>query len=274
MRRFSITVLVLAALAAMLPAGLRPAMAADSILSDVLHRGSVRIAVNTGNEPRQFADENGNLVGYDIDIANELAKQLGVTAEFIRTDVAGRVAMLQSHKADITIATFTPTLDRLKTVSFTDPYTTDVLTLMTRSDRKDLSALADFDKPTIKIALGRGSTAAKALAKYVPKATIVELPGLADIVQAIDAGQVDATCSNDGLVNWTVKKSGGKYRAAAALGAPEDDSLGLPQGDFVWWMWLNQFVHQINEDGTNHTLWVKWFGTEPPAFVKPPPKAP
>jgi len=147
--------------------------------------------------------------------------------------------------------------------------------LMTRGDRKDAEKLASFDKPEIKIALGRGSTAAKALAKYVPKATIVELPGLADIVQAIDAGQVDATCSNDGLVAWTVKKSGGKYRAVTeTLGEPEDDSIGLPQGDFVWWMWLNQFVRQINEDGTNHTLWVKWFGTQPPSFVKAPPKGP
>lgn len=274
MRRISTIVLVLGAIAAGWLSSSFPALAADSILSDVLHRGSVRIAVTTGNEPRQFVDENGNLQGYDIDIANELAKQLGVKVEFIRTDVAGRVAMLQSHKADVTVATFTPTLDRLKTVAFTDAYTTDVLTLMTRSDRKDLAALADFDKPAIKIALGRGSTAAKALAKYVPKATIVELPGLADIVQAIDAGQVDATCSNDGLVSWTVKKSGGKYRVAVALGAPEDDSIGLPQGDFVWWMWLNQFVHQINEDGTNYRLWVQWFGTDPPSFVKPPPKTP
>jgi hypothetical protein len=38
-------------------------------------------------------------------------------------------------------------------------------------------------------------------------------------------------------------------------------------------MWLNHFVQQINEDGTNHTLWVKWFWTEPRPFVKPPPKS-
>ena len=275
MRRFSLTMLLVALLGLGFAIGARPAAAADSILSDVLRRGTVRIAVNTGNEPRQFADENGSLQGYDIDIAGELAKQLGVTIDFIRTDVAGRVAMLQSHKADLTIATFTPTLDRLKTVAFTDPYTTDVLTLMTRTDRKDLASLKDFDKPEVKIALGRGSTAAKALAQYVPRATIVELPGLADIVQAIDAGQVDATCSNDGLVNWTVKRSNGKYRAAAALGEAEDDSIGLPQGDFVWWMWLNHVVHQINADGSNYTLWAKWFGdSPPPPFVKPPPKTP
>jgi ABC-type amino acid transport substrate-binding protein len=276
MRRFSVRALgflLLVGIAGWLAAA---AQAAETgILQEVLRRGTVRIAVNTGNEPRQFVDEKGELQGYDIDIANHMAKQLGVTAEFIRTDVAGRVAMLQSRKADVTIATFTPNLERLKTVGFTDPYTTDVLTLMTRADRKELGSLKDFDKPEVKIALGRGSTAAKALAKYIPKATIVEFPGLADIISAIDAGQVDATCSNDGLVNWTVKKSGGKYRAAAELGAPEDDSIGLPQGDFVWWMWLNHFVHEINEDGTNYTLWHKWFGdVAAPPFVKEPPKSP
>jgi len=40
-------------------------------------------------------------------------------------------------------------------------------------------------------------------------------------------------------------------------------------------MWLNHFVHQINTDGTNYTLWAKWFGdSPPPPFVKPPPKTP
>ncbi len=219
MRRLSTILVVFGAAAAGWLSSALPALAADSILSDVLHRGSVRIAVTTGNEPRQFVDENGNLQGYDIDIANEFAKQLGVTAEFIRTDVAGRVAMLQSHKADITIATFTPTLDRLKTVAFTDPYTTDVLTLMTRADRKDLAA----HRP---ISTSRRSRSRWAAARPPPRhwrntsrrRRSSSLPGLADIIQAIDAGQVDATCSNDGLVNWTVKKSGGKYRAAAALG--------------------------------------------------------
>ena len=131
MRRFSVRnlgFLLLIGVAGWLAAA---AQAAEtSILQEVLRRGTVRIAVNTGNEPRQFVDEKGELQGYDIDIANHMAKQLGVTAEFIRTDVAGRVAMLQSRKADVTIATFTPNLERLKTVGFTDPYTTDVLTLM------------------------------------------------------------------------------------------------------------------------------------------------
>ena len=262
--QLSVGILALILAIAALPVGDRGADAADSILTDVLRRGTVRIAISTGNPPTRFEDENGNLQGYDIDIANYLAKQLGVTIEYIRTDTAGRVAMLQTKKVDITVASFTPNLERLKSVGFTDPYLTDVLTLMSRTDRKDLASLDDFNKLEIKVAIPRGSTAAKALATYVPKATIVEFSGNADTLSAIDAGQVDAICAGDALVNWTVKKSGGKYRNAASLGPPEDDAIGFPQGDFVWWLWLNRFVREINEDGTNYTLWVKWFGDVPP----------
>jgi ABC-type amino acid transport substrate-binding protein len=274
MRRPSVGVVLVMLAIAMLSVGDRAAHAADSILTDVLRRGTVRIAITTGAPPTRFEDENGNLQGYDIDIATLLAKQLGVTIEYIKTDTAGRVAMLQTKKADITVASFTPNLERLKSVGFTDPYLTDVLTLMSRTDRKDLGSLDDFNKPEIKVAIARGSTAAKALAKYTPKATVVEFSGTADTLNAIDAGQVDAICSGDALVNWTVKNSGRKYRNAASLGPPEDDAIGFPQGDFVWWLWLNRFVREINEDGTNYTLWIKWFGdTPPPPFVKPPPKS-
>jgi polar amino acid transport system substrate-binding protein len=265
--------LLVGVLALMLAVG-RVAHAADSILTDVLRRGTVRIAVSLGAPPTRFEDENGNLQGYDIDIANLLAKDLGVTIEWIKTDTAGRVAMLQTKKADITIAAFTPNLERLKSIGFTDPYLTDVLSLLSRTDRKDLATLADFNRPEVKIAIPRGSTAAKAIATFAPKAAIVEFSGNADTIAALDAGQVDAMCSGDALVNWTAKNSEGKYRNAAALGPPEDDAIGFPQGDFVWWLWLNRFVREVNEDGTNYTLWVKWFGDAPmPSFIKPPPKS-
>jgi polar amino acid transport system substrate-binding protein len=274
MRRLFVGVLALMLATAALVAGARAAVAADSILTEVLRRGTVRIATSLGAPPTRFEDENGNLQGYDIDIANLLAKDLGVTIDWIKTDTAGRVAMLQTKKADITIAAFTPNLERLKSIGFTDPYLTDVLSLLSRADRKDLGSIADFNKPEVRIAIPRGSTAAKAIATYVPKATIVEFSGNADTIAALDADQVEAMCSGDALVNYTAKNSGGKYRNAGALGPPEDDAIGFPQGDFVWWLWLNRFVREINEDGTNYTLWVKWFGDAPmPSFIKPPPKS-
>src|SRR5262249_19584439 len=123
---------------AALPTGDRTAHAADSILTEILRRGTVRIALAVVVPPLRFEDENGNLQGYEIDIANRLAKDLGVTIDWIKTNAVGRVAVLQTKQADIAISSFTPTLERLKTIGFTDPYSTAVLSLLSRTDRKDL----------------------------------------------------------------------------------------------------------------------------------------
>src|SRR5215468_1578171 len=193
---------------------------------------------------------------------------------WIKTNAAGRVAMLQTKKADITISSFTPNLERLKTIGFTDPYSTAVLSLLSRTDRKDLGSVADFNRPEVKFAIPRGSTVAKAIATYTPKATVVEFSGFADMIAALYAGQADAMAIPEAMVNWTAKNSGGKYHNAGALGPPEAAAIGFPQGDFVWWMWLNRFVREINEDGTNYTLRIKWLGDAPmPPFIKPPPKS-
>jgi len=98
MKRLSIGILTLMLAIPASPVGDRTAHAADSILTNVLHRGTVRIAITTGAPPTRFEDENGTLQGCDVDIANLLAKQLGVTIDYIKTDTAGRVAMLQTKK--------------------------------------------------------------------------------------------------------------------------------------------------------------------------------
>jgi polar amino acid transport system substrate-binding protein len=274
MRRLLRCGLALVLVMAALPTGDRTAHAADSILTEILRRGTVRIATAVSTRPLRFEDENGNLQGYDIDIANRLAKDLGVTIDWIKTNSVGRVAMLETKQADITIASFTPNLERLKTIGFTDPYSTAVLSLLSRTDRKDLGSVADFNRPEVKFAIPRGTTMAKAVATYTPKATVVEFSGFADMIAALYAGQADAMLIPEAMVNWIEKSSGGKYHNAGALGPPEDDAIGFPQGDFVWWLWLNRFVREINEDGTNYTLRIKWFGDAPmPAFIKPPPKS-
>src|SRR5215472_2691829 len=84
MRRLLRCGLALVLVMAALPTGDRTAHAADSILTDILRRGTVRIATAVATRPLRFEDENGNLQGYEIDIANRLAKDLGVTIDWIK----------------------------------------------------------------------------------------------------------------------------------------------------------------------------------------------
>src|SRR5262249_34902009 len=158
MRRLLRCGLALVLAMAALPPGYRTAHAADSILTEILRRGTVRSATTVATRPLRFVDEDGNLQGYQIDIAHRLAQHLGVPVVSMKTDTAGRVAMLQTKKCDITIASFTPTLERLKTARFTDPYSTAVLSPLRRTDLKDLGSVADFNRPEVKFAIPPSST--------------------------------------------------------------------------------------------------------------------
>src|SRR5215475_3256623 len=104
MRRLLRCGLALVLVMAALPTGDRTAHAADSILTEILRRGTVRIALVVVVPPLRFEDENG--------IANQLAKDVGGSIDWSKTNTNGRVAMLQTRQVDIPIVSFTPNLER------------------------------------------------------------------------------------------------------------------------------------------------------------------
>lgn len=268
LRMLLLAVLLACVATAGLPRGAH-AVDAESALTQVQQRGTLRVAVMAGNQPWTSVQPDGSLAGYEIDIANMIGKALGVKVEFVRTDVAGRVASLQAHKADMTIATFTPTLQRLTTLAFTDAYALDGIQILVRGD-SGFTTLADMNKPSVQIGLARGSTSNTMIAQYLPNAKVVQLTSQSDLLQALESKQVDLVAANNGLMAAAAKSSSGKYMLVGPLMGEEADSIGLQADDFRWWLWLNSFVHQINADGSNYTLYKKWFETEPPAFIKPP----
>lgn len=247
--------------------------ASQSTLSQVLQRGTLRIGTITGNAPFESLDSSGNLVGYDIDIVNLLAKEMGVKTEFIKTDVAGRVTVLQTRKADVVVGSFTRTHKRSEVISFTDPINLEYVALIASAGRSDLNSVSDFNKAGIKVAVATGGTQGPAMALAIPKATAVQLPGLADELQAVESGKADAAAVANTQIGVFMTANPGKFKTiSGALSAFQEDCIGLQIGDSAWWLYVNQFVHDINNDGTTYTLYQKWFGpgSTPGPFSQPP----
>lgn len=246
--------------------------AGGSILADVLDRGSVRVATITGNPPFEFLDDGGNLVGYDIDVVNELASRMGVDVEFTETDVAGRVTVLETGKADIVVSTFTRTPERAQVVAFTDPINLEFVQLLASADASG-SAVEDFNNSSMRIAVATGGTQVDAVAAALPNATAVQVPSMADEISAVVSGQADAAAVANTQVGDLMSANPGQFKVVeGALSAPQEDCLGLPIGDFTWWLYVNQIIHDMNEDGTTYSLYQKWFGegVTPGPFSKPP----
>lgn len=248
------------------------ATATKSILTQVLERGTLRVAIIVPNPGFAVADASGKLVGYDADIAELLAAALGVKIEYIQTDPPGRVTLVQTGKADVAIAGFTRNPERMKVINFTDPYYQESVVLITTPDHTAFNKVSDFNKPGIKVSVSAAATSVEAVASVLPQAEAVTFPSLDDTLNALLAGQVDAATTGNVSVGQLLNDYSGKLKAVeGGLTPPQDDGIGLALGDFAWWNYLNVFVHNINSDGTTYTLWQKYFGdTSPGPFSIPP----
>ncbi len=233
------------------------------VLSDVLKRGTIRIATIGGNPPYSSLGTDGKPVGYDIDVANMLAEQLKVKAEFIVVDVPGRITALQTKRADVTFANFTANVERSKVIAFTDPYVVVGSIYMVKKD-SPLQSVEQLNDPKYKIGFARGGTAEGISATTAPRAQKVRFDTVGDAYLAMQSGQVDSHLQ-DSLQNASyMAKDGDKYRNLPGNWSYEEISIGLPAGDFDWWRVLNIFVKNFNASGDNARLFKKHFGYELP----------
>ena len=91
-------------------------------IDEIKKSGELRIAVFGDKKPFGYVDNDGSYQGYDIELGNQLAKDLGVKVKYVSVDAANRAEYLISNKVDITLANFTVTDERKKQVDFALPY--------------------------------------------------------------------------------------------------------------------------------------------------------
>ena len=97
-----------------------------------------------------------------------------------------------------------------------------------------------------------------------PNASIARFNNEADILAALNSGQVDVM-SQDNLYNAELMKNHpGEYKVLPGLFSHEEIAIGLPAGDFDWWRVVNTWVEQFNASGDNGRLFKQWFGYDLP----------
>ena len=96
--------------------------ASAGTLADIVKRGELRVAVQSGAAPYAFIDKNGNPTGSMVEFSREMAKRMGVKLKVLDFDWDGLIPALLSGKADILAADMTPTLKRALKITFCDPW--------------------------------------------------------------------------------------------------------------------------------------------------------
>ncbi|MGU3398489.1 transporter substrate-binding domain-containing protein [Brucellaceae bacterium D45D] len=229
---------------------------------EIKAKGVAVIGVQMDQFPWGFIDENGQNGGFDIDVANLIAKELGVKIKFERVTGQNRIPLLTNGMVDFLVPSMTITPERAKVIQFVLPYSANDITVW---GKKDADIKGNEDLANFTIGVNRGSAFEPILKRVAPAGTKIKgFDDDATTVQALLSGQVDAILGSltYGLV---IENTGNgdkyvrKYKAADNIQA-----MAVRKGDQEMLDYLNDFVTRHNADGSLDALYKKWIGVDRP----------
>ncbi|HEC62513.1 MAG TPA: transporter substrate-binding domain-containing protein [bacterium] len=237
-----------------------PEKAKEDLITEITKRGVMRVGLSVF-VPWSFKDKDGVLRGFEIDVATQLAEDLGVKVEFIPTEWSGLIPALLTGKFDVIIAGMGIVPERALKVNFTNPY--DYSGMSINASKKIAPGrytLEEFNKPDVVIAVRLGTTAVDAVKKYLPKAQMRQFDNEAECQQEVLNGRAHAVvASAPEPARWAKKNPNELY--LPLKGEPfikEPISFALKKGDpdtlafFNAWITLKQWTGWLEE---KHQYW-------------------
>ncbi|MFC1838994.1 transporter substrate-binding domain-containing protein [Thermodesulfobacteriota bacterium] len=235
----------------------------ESTIEKVIRRGRLRIGMSTFL-PWAMKDKKGELIGFEIDVAKRLARDMGVKAEFVQTKWAGIIPALITGKFDIIIGGMGITPKRNLKVNFSIPYDHTGMSLVAnRKLSEGFDSLDDFNKPEVTLTARMGSTSVAAIKKYIPGVKLRQFDDESQAVQEVLNGRAHAMVSSAPLPVFQALKYPDKlFLPLRENFTSEPIAFAVRKGDFDTCNFLNNWIRVVEAEG-----WLKerkhyWFETD------------
>jgi polar amino acid transport system substrate-binding protein len=170
-------------------------ISASSVIEQIKQRGVLKVGMSTF-VPWAMRDKNGDLMGFEIEVAKKVAADMEVDIEFVPTAWAGIVPALLAGKFDVIIGGMSITPGRNLTVNFTMPYAHSGQQMVANKQLAEGFAVEDFNAPGVVIACRRGATPCDLAQKKFPKADLRRFDDDAQAYQEVINGNAHAVLSS------------------------------------------------------------------------------
>ncbi|MDN0084526.1 ABC transporter substrate-binding protein [Crenobacter sp. SG2305] len=248
------------ALAAALAAASLPALADQ--LADIKHKGELVCGVLGTDEPFSFIKDQSTreVVGYDVDMCNAVAKSLGVKPVVRQLAGAARIPELQQGRVDLLAASLTHNHERESQIDFSlSTFITGQRMMVKKtSGITQLGQLADKKVLTVK-----GSTMEQNTKKALPTAQIVSFDNAPQAFMALQQGKGLGYVNDETTLLDNYSKLGSTSKDYLILPQTlsiEHLALGIKKGEPAFREQVNQVLRNLEASGEANKLFVKWFG--------------
>ncbi|NDW04029.1 amino acid ABC transporter substrate-binding protein [Jiella pacifica] len=228
-------------------------------LDDIKQSGVFRVGTEGTYAPFTYHDASGKLVGFDVEIGEEVAKRLGVEPQFVEGKWDGLIAGLSADRYDAVINQVGITPERQQRFDFSDPYIVSKAVLIVKDDNEEIKGFEDLE----------GKRAAQSLTSNYGKiaenagATLVATEGFDQSIQLVITGRADATV-NDNLSFLDFKKQqpDAPVEAVAAQSEAAASGIIVQKGNPDLVVAINDALKDIKADGTYKRISDKYFGED------------
>jgi len=234
----------------------------ESTMENVMKKSVLRVGMSTF-VPWAMKGKTGKLVGFEIDMATRLAKDMGVRVEFVPTKWAGIIPALLTGKFDVIIGGMGILPNRNLKVNFSIPYDYTGMSLAAHKETaKGFGNLTDFDQKEVTIAVRLGSTAVAAAKKFMPKAELRQFDDESQVYQELLNGKAHAVVGSAPTPAFYVLKYPEKlFLPFKDNFTREPIGFAVRKGDFDTLNFLNNWIRVADAEG-----WIKerkhyWFET-------------
>ena len=235
---------------------------ATPTVDSIKKEGKIKVAIDVTYPPMETTDAKGNPDGFDVDLAKEFARRLGVQVEFVVMSWDGIIAGLMSKRYDMICSAMNITPERLRQLDIIE-YMQVSQVFVTPAD-KPVAKEADLVGKTVAVQVDTTS------ASYVEKAkknglAISGIKGFkmaTDALAALRAKQADVIVIDEPVGYYFVKQDPKRVVVSGRAMAPEPIGVAVRKDSKDLTAALTQMVADMRRDGTMKRLHLKWFGAE------------
>jgi L-cystine transport system substrate-binding protein len=231
----------------------------QDLLAKVKDDGKLLIGTEGTYAPFTFHDESGNLTGFDVEIATEVAKRLGVEPEFKETQWDAIFAGLDAKRFDMIANQVGIRPDRQEKYAFSDPYITSSAVLIVHKDNNEVKTFEDI----------KGLNAAQSLTSNYGElakkngANLVSVEGFTQSVELLASKRVDVTINDRiSFLDYTKQRPDAPIKIAATSEDASASGLMFRKGSDKLVAEVNKALTEMVEDGTYKKISEKWFGED------------
>ena len=222
-----------------------------------------RVGIDDTYPPMEYRDEAGNYAGFDVELAQEIAKRMNKELEFVPTAWTAIFTALSSNKYDCIISSLSITEERKKTIAYTRPYIANNQVIIVNKDNAEIASEKDLGDRIVAVQMGTTSDdACVEFQKTTPFKEYKKYEGMIQALNDLKIGRVEAVVTDLVIGKYFVANDMESFNLVSTTLPNEPIAVGFDIKNKEACAEVDKILEGMMNDGSLGKISEKWFGED------------